>query len=101
MNDRPLRPDADTPVADVVTEDGLLHQQQHVPRGGEEGLGGLGPSVFWLFLALPAGGLLVGWLTQRFAPEAEGHGTEQMVRTFHDLGGRVRRRARVAPRRGQ
>ena len=57
-----------------------------------EGLGGLSPSVFWLFLALPAGGLLVGWLTQRFAPEAEGHGTEQMVRAFHDLGGRVRRR---------
>ena len=47
----------------------------------------------WLvLLILPAGGLLVGWLTQRFAPEAEGHGTEQMIRCFHNLGGRVRRR---------
>lgn len=47
----------------------------------------------WLvLLILPAGGLVVGWLTQRVAPEAEGHGTEQMIRTFHELGGRVRRR---------
>ncbi len=58
-----------------------------------EGLGQLtGSPLFWVFLILPAGGLLVGWLTQRFAPEAEGHGTEQLVRTFHELGGKVRRR---------
>ena len=58
-----------------------------------EGLGELGGTpLLWLFFILPAGGLLVGWLTQRFAPEAEGHGTEQLVRTFHELGGKVRRR---------
>ncbi len=57
-----------------------------------EGLGELGPRS-WLILAiLPLGGLVVGWLTYRFAPEAEGHGTEQMVKSFHLLGGRIRRR---------
>ena len=57
-----------------------------------EGLGGLGNSVWLVLLILPIGGLIVGWLTQRFAPEAEGHGTEQMINTFHNLSGRVRRR---------
>lgn len=57
-----------------------------------EGLDGLGQRAWWVLLFLPLGGLLVGWLTQRFAPEAAGHGTEQMIRTFHTLGGKVRRR---------
>lgn len=57
-----------------------------------EGVDGLGPQAWTLLLILPAGGLVVGFLTWRFAPEAEGHGTEQVVRTFHELGGRVRRR---------
>ncbi len=57
-----------------------------------EGVGDGGGRAWMLFLILPVGGLLVGWLTTRFAPEAEGHGTEQLIRTFHDLGGRVRRR---------
>jgi len=57
-----------------------------------EGLGGLDERMWLVLLILPAGGLLVGWLTHRFAPEAEGHGTEQLIRTFHNLSGRVRRR---------
>jgi len=57
-----------------------------------EGLGGMGSRGLWLLLILPAGGLVVGWLTIRFAPEAEGHGTEQLVKAFHQLGGRVRKR---------
>jgi len=56
-----------------------------------EGLG-LAEGRLWILLLLPAGGLLVGWLTQRFAPEASGHGTEQLIQSFHRLGGRVRRR---------
>ncbi|MFT5289064.1 MAG: CIC family chloride channel protein [Planctomycetota bacterium] len=54
--------------------------------------GGLGGRAWLVLLILPIGGLVVGWLTQRFAPEAEGHGTEQMIRSFHTLGGKVRRR---------
>ncbi|MEZ5979070.1 MAG: chloride channel protein [Planctomycetota bacterium] len=47
----------------------------------------------WWILAIPAvGGLVVGWVTERWAPEAEGHGTEQMIKSFHRLSGLVRRR---------
>jgi len=42
------------------------------------------PSRSWaLLLVLPAAGLLVGWLVQRFAPEAEGHGTDAVIDAFH------------------
>ena len=66
-----------------------------------EGLGHAGSSLSllqafadnWpLFLILPVAGLLVGWITYKWAPESEGHGTEQLIRTFHDLGGAVRKR---------
>lgn len=56
-----------------------------------EGVGTFGARAWWLLLLLPLGGLVVGWLA-RFAPEAKGHGTEQLVRCFHQLGGKVRRR---------
>jgi len=72
----------------------LLHENLLRRATGidSEGLGVLEGRVWLVLLILPAGGLLVGWMIQRFAPEAEGHGTEQMIRTFHDLGGKVRRR---------
>jgi CIC family chloride channel protein len=57
-----------------------------------EGVGSLGSRAWILLVLLPAGGLVVGLLTSRFAPEAEGHGTEHLVRAFHELGGRVRGR---------
>jgi len=58
-----------------------------------EGLGAGAPERrLWILLLLPLGGLAVGWLTQRFAPEAKGHGTEQLIKAFHQLGGKVRRR---------
>jgi CIC family chloride channel protein len=58
-----------------------------------EGLGAGPPERrLWILVLLPLGGLLVGWLTQRFAPEARGHGTEQLIKSFHQLGGKVRRR---------
>lgn len=66
-----------------------------------EGLGQVGASLGllqafadnWpLFFILPLAGLLVGWITYKWAPESEGHGTEQLIRTFHDLGGAVRKR---------
>ncbi|MBI1382477.1 MAG: CBS domain-containing protein [Planctomycetaceae bacterium] len=57
-----------------------------------EGLGALTPRNLWIVLVPAVGGLLVGGLVQRFAPEARGHGTEQMIRAFHRLGGGVRRR---------
>ncbi|MBF0431444.1 MAG: chloride channel protein [Fibrobacteria bacterium] len=47
----------------------------------------------WLFFLVPTvGGLLSGILVYTFAPEAEGHGTDAMIDSFHNKGGKVRTR---------
>jgi len=47
----------------------------------------------WILLLLPAvGGLLAGLIIFRWAPEAEGHGTDAVINSFHHLKGRVRSR---------
>jgi CIC family chloride channel protein len=47
----------------------------------------------WIYFLLPAlGGLLSGLLVYRFAPEAEGHGTDELLRAFHRERGRIRPR---------
>jgi CIC family chloride channel protein len=47
----------------------------------------------WLLFLLPAiGGLLSGLLVYRFAPETEGHGTDEMIRAFHQQRGLIRAR---------
>lgn len=47
----------------------------------------------WILMLLPAaGGLLAGILIFRWAPEAEGHGTDAVVHSFHHLKGQVRSR---------
>lgn len=38
------------------------------------------------------GGLISGFLVYRFAPEAEGHGTDAAISAFHYNNGRIRRR---------
>ena len=44
-----------------------------------------------LLLLLPAlGGLLSGYLTHRFAPEAQGAGTDAMIDAFHNQRGHIR-----------
>jgi chloride channel protein, CIC family len=56
----------------------------------------IGPHGLWLLpLATTIGGLLSGLLVYSFAPEAEGHGTDTVVKAFHRAGGFIR--ARVAP----
>lgn len=55
-----------------------------------------GPHGLWLIpLATTLGGLISGLLVYNFAPEAEGHGTDTVVKAFHRAGGFIR--ARVAP----
>ncbi len=45
------------------------------------------------FLLLPAlGGLVSGMLVYSVAPEAEGHGTDAMIESFHLRGGAIRKR---------
>jgi CIC family chloride channel protein len=50
----------------------------------------------WMLLWIPAlGGLLSGFIVFRFAPEAEGHGTDAMIDSFHKKKGMVRTRVPI------
>jgi CIC family chloride channel protein len=51
-----------------------------------------GSSRLWLPLVTTLGGLLSGWLVYRWAPEAEGHGTDAAVAAYHQQGGEIRAR---------
>lgn len=56
----------------------------------------IGPHGLWLIpLATTLGGLISGFVVYRFAPEAEGHGTDTAVDAFHRRDGLIR--ARVPP----
>ncbi len=56
----------------------------------------IGRHGLWLVpVATTLGGLLVGILVQRLAPETEGHGTDTVVQAFHRREGVLR--ARVTP----
>ncbi|MDD3580003.1 MAG: chloride channel protein [Desulfobacca sp.] len=47
----------------------------------------------WLLLIVPTlGGLISGLIVFFIAPEAEGHGTDAMIESFHQRGGFVRKR---------
>ncbi len=71
----------------------------NMARPGFEGNGfpdSVGSLQHWLFLIVPAvGGLIVGWLVYTFAPETEGHGTDEVIRSFHREGGDIRARVPV------
>lgn len=52
--------------------------------------------TYWLFPLMPAlGGLLSGFIVFKYAPEAEGHGTDAYIRAYHRLRGRIRARVPV------
>ena len=56
----------------------------------------IGLHGLWLIpVATTLGGLISGLLVYNIAPEAEGHGTDTVVKAFHRTGGFIR--ARVAP----
>lgn len=47
----------------------------------------------WLLLVVPTvGGLMSGWLVFRYAPEAEGHGTDSVIDAYHQKEGYMRPR---------
>lgn len=67
-----------------------------VPPRGEGGeaqppevYAGLGIDPFWALVLPTIGGLIVGILCTRFAPEAKGHGTDAAVGAYHHKGGVV------------
>src|SRR3990170_8668037 len=47
---------------------------------------------FWLILLPALGGLVSGVIVSSIAPEAEGHGTDAMIESFHARGGQIRKR---------
>ena len=50
----------------------------------------------WVLLFLPAaGGVISGWLVYTFAPEAEGHGTDAAIDSYHNKGGFIRGRVPI------
>jgi CIC family chloride channel protein len=56
----------------------------------------IGPHGLWLIpVASTLGGLISGAIVYSFAPEAEGHGTDTVVKALHWTGGTIR--SRVAP----
>jgi chloride channel protein, CIC family len=56
----------------------------------------IGPHGLWLIPVVTTfGGLISGFIVYRFAPEAEGHGTDTAVNAFHREEGVIR--PRVAP----
>jgi CIC family chloride channel protein len=52
-------------------------------------------SVFLLPVVAAIGGLIAGILVYKFAPEAEGHGTDEAIAAFHRKNGTIRRRIPV------
>lgn len=66
-----------------------------LPKPGGEGVTTMPapPAHRWLLLVVPAiGGLLSGLLVFTFAPEAEGHGTDAMIDSYHRKAGVIRKR---------
>ncbi len=78
----------------------LAHYHPHTP-GWERPLYHLGVEgpvtpIRWMLLIIPAiGGLLSGWITFTFAPEAEGHGTDAAIEAYHFKDGMVRARVPI------
>ena len=53
----------------------------------------MGRTGLWLVpLSMAVGGLIVGLIVERFAPEAEGHGTDSVIHAFHRDAGVMRPR---------
>ncbi len=72
------------------------YQAPGLPSEGGQPVEHMGPHGVWLIpVATTLGGLIVGIITTWLAPEAEGHGTDTVVRAFHRAGGKLR--PRVAP----
>lgn len=71
---------------------GALHFQ--IPPTGEGSPHAITlPGPWWMVILLPAiGGLISGLLVFTWAPEAEGHGTDSLIRAFHRGGGVIRGR---------
>ena len=66
----------------------------HPPSSSEPDLQGIPSGIhrLWLPLVTTLGGLLSGWVVYRWAPEAEGHGTDAVIGSYLRRGGEIRPR---------
>jgi len=63
---------------------------------GEQGITNLAMNHRWYLFLIPViGGLVSGFLVFKFAPEAEGHGTDAAIDAFHNKGGIIRGRVPI------
>lgn len=62
------------------------------PAGEAASLLSVHPNLWLIPLSTALGGLVTGLLVYKFAPEAEGHGTDEAITAFHRKDGRIRRR---------
>lgn len=80
-------------VVYVALDAGAGYHPHH--PGGEPPLWAETAQTFrpWLLLIIPTiGGILSGWLVFTFAPEAEGHGTDAAIASYHFRQGYIRPR---------
>ena len=67
-----------------------------LPAGEPSPMMKASPSHNWFLFVIPAfGGLISGFIVYSFAPEAEGHGTDAVIDSFHRLKGVIRKRVPV------
>ena len=67
------------------------------PNPAGEGLApvSLHPNFLLIPVVAAVGGLIAGFLVYTFAPEAEGHGTDEAIAAFHRKDGKIRRRVPI------
>lgn len=75
------------------TNETELHQIIYIEHGEEKDEPSIVP---WLLILVPAaGGLVSGFIVFKFAPEAEGHGTDAAIRAYHHDRGLIRARVPI------
>ena len=76
------------------TFDGIAGVHAHGPEGESHFFSnGTNELVMWLIILVPTcGAILSGWLVYTYAPEAEGHGTDSAIDSYHNKQGRIRGR---------
>jgi CIC family chloride channel protein len=62
------------------------------PAGEAPAPASLHPDFLLIPFVAAVGGLIAGFLVYAFAPEAEGHGTDEAIASFHRREGKIRRR---------
>ncbi len=85
-------------AVELVSLKGLASFYPPLPggEGGGETSGALPQLYNWWFFIIPTiGGLISGFIVYTWAPEAEGHGTDGVIKAFHQERGTIRGRVPI------